>query len=477
MFYKKPAKQIYFDRNQSQFVSIDELVPQDHLVRYVEAAIDFHFIYHHTQPLYDETLGRPCLDPVILFKIMLLNFLYGKNSVRATLEETKVNMAYRWFLGLGVHDEVPHYSTFSQNYIRRFRGTKVFEHIFASVLNRIMEHKLIDSSLLFVDGTHVKASANKHKRKKMIVKATTDIYKDAIEQEVNQYREDIGRNPFDYNDDDDDDTPEVQDEETGEIISIKKSTEQTKSTTDKDAGMYVKGEKERQFAYVDQVACDKYGWIVAHQTNPGNIHDAKAFLPFYNEVLSFVKPSVICADSAYVTPKILHRLSLDNVTLIGPYQRPKGKKTSSLHKSDFTYQLEIDAYLCPNLKWLKPYNITRDGQVEYKIYKYECADCPMKDRCIKQATHKTVQRHLYEDLLWKAKQDRLSKEGKEWYKQRKHTIERIFAQGKEQHGLRHTRVRGLQKNRDYRSLLYACMNLKKLALLFKRREESSCYSY
>lgn len=84
MFYKKPAKQIYFDRNQSQFVSIDELVPQDHLVRYVESAIDFHFIYHHTQPLYDEQLGRPCLNPVIFFKIMLLNFLYGKNSVRAT---------------------------------------------------------------------------------------------------------------------------------------------------------------------------------------------------------------------------------------------------------------------------------------------------------------------------------------------------------------------------------------------------------
>lgn len=123
---------------------------------------------------------------------------------------------------------------FLKNYIRRFRGTKVFEHIFASVLNRIIEHKLIDSSLLFVDGTHVKASANKHKRKKMIVKATTDMYKDTLEQEVNPYREDIGRDPYDF---DDDDTSEVQDEETEEIISKKESTEQTKGTTDKDAGM------------------------------------------------------------------------------------------------------------------------------------------------------------------------------------------------------------------------------------------------
>jgi len=63
----------------------------------------------------------------------------------------------------------------------------------------------------------------------------------------------------------------------------------------------------------------------------------------------------------------------------------------------------------------------------------------------------------------------LSEEGKEIYKLRKETIERIFAQGKEYHGLRFTRVRGLEKNRCLRYLLYACLNIKKLALLLSKR--------
>ena len=114
-------------------------------------------------------------------------------------------------------------------------------------------------------------------------------------------------------------------------------------------------------------------------------------------------------------------------------------------------------------------NITSDGYIQYSISKKECGRCPFIKQCMKKYNTKTITRHLYEDCKDLAKENRLLPEGKAIYKLRKETIERKFAEGKERHGLRYTRYKGLKKNRDYRSLLYACMNIKKLALLLSKR--------
>ena len=98
---------------------IEELVPQDHLVRKLEAAIDFSFIYPLVRNLYS-TNGRPCIDPVVLFKMLIINIVFGLNSMRRTCREIEVNVAYRWYLGLDLLDKIPDYSTWSQNYIRRY---------------------------------------------------------------------------------------------------------------------------------------------------------------------------------------------------------------------------------------------------------------------------------------------------------------------------------------------------------------------
>jgi len=88
---------------------------------------------------------------------------------------------------------------------------------------------------------------------------------------------------------------------------------------------------------------------------------------------------------------------------------------------------------------------------------------------MKSYSNKIIRRHLYKDYKELAREHRLSPEGNELYKQRKQMIERKFAEGKERHGLRYTRYKGLKKNRDYLSLLYAYINIKKLALLFDKR--------
>ena len=96
-------------RKQMQIVCIDDLVPQDHLLRIIEKAIDWSFIYELVEDKYSKDTGRPSIDPVVLIKLPFIQYLYGIKSMRQTIKEIEVNMAYRWFLGLELYDAVPHF--------------------------------------------------------------------------------------------------------------------------------------------------------------------------------------------------------------------------------------------------------------------------------------------------------------------------------------------------------------------------------
>lgn len=151
----------YEGRTQVSFVSLDELVPKEHLVRKIETALDFSFIYELVKDLYSEDNGRPSIDPVVLIKIALIQCLFGIRSMRQTIKEIETNVAYRWFIGYDFTQSIPHFSTLGKNYVRRFQDTNLFEQIFAHILEQAAEHGFIEPDVLFIDATHVKANANK----------------------------------------------------------------------------------------------------------------------------------------------------------------------------------------------------------------------------------------------------------------------------------------------------------------------------
>ena len=113
-------------KTQVQMISLDQLVPQDHLLRKIDRYVDFDFIYDLVEEKYSAKTGRPGIDPVVLIKIPVIQYMYGIKSMRQTIKEIEVNVAYRWFLGLDFYDKVPHFSTFGKNYKRRFEGADLF---------------------------------------------------------------------------------------------------------------------------------------------------------------------------------------------------------------------------------------------------------------------------------------------------------------------------------------------------------------
>ncbi len=105
------------DRTQVEIISLEDLVPKNHLVRKLDKAINLDFIYDEVRDLY-KTFGRESIDPVVLIKIIMIQYIFGIRSMRQTLKEIEVNNAYRWYLGYGMYEELPHFSTFSKNYSR-----------------------------------------------------------------------------------------------------------------------------------------------------------------------------------------------------------------------------------------------------------------------------------------------------------------------------------------------------------------------
>ncbi|HGI1340682.1 TPA: IS1182 family transposase [Streptococcus pyogenes] len=434
--------------SQVQMVSVEELVPKNHLLRKIDKYIYFDFIYDLVEDKYCLDNGRPSIDPVVLMKIVFIQYLFNIKSMRQTIKEIEVNIAYRWFLGFGFNDKIPHFTTFSQNYRRRFKDTDIFNEIFNKILTQASKKNLVDSSILFVDATHVKAHANRHKNKKVEIEQSAKYYQEELNKEIDKDRKAHDKKPL---------KTKEEKKETKKI---------TQSTTDPESGLFHKGEHKEVFAYCVQTACDKNGWLLGYEAFPGNLHDSTTFTPFYQNEIKNLKPEKIVMDAGYKTPSIARMLIKDGVLPVLPYTAPRKKPNveSPLYKRDFVYDEYYDCYICPQEEILKYSTTDRNGYKLYKSDPKKCEHCPYLQRCTESKNHqKVVSRHIWQDYLDVSEEYRYTKKGKEEYKRRKETIERQFGSAKEFHGFRYTNMKGIQKMQMKAALTFACLNMKKLA--------------
>ena len=433
-------------QGQLHILCIDDLVPKNHILRDIDKAIDFSFIYDEVKGMYsDFDGGRPGIDPVSLFKIVMIQYIFGIKSMRQTIKEIESNYAYRWFIGYDIGEDIPHFSTFGKNYSRRFKDTDIFERIFTHILNEAINSGFVDEKAVFVDGTHIKASANKRKSARKSVPVQAKKYQNQLDEEVEADRQSHHKKPL----------KKKEQTEEKEIVQ---------STTDPECGMFHKGEHEKQFAYVVNTVCDRHNFILDFVVNAGNIHDSVMFDEVYDKAVKrFPEIKVIAADAGYKTPWIAKKIIDDGRIPSMPYKRPMTKK-GFFKKYDYVYDEYYDCMICPSNEILRYSTTNREGYREYKSDPEKCSVCPFKEKCTESKTNqKIVMRHIWEKYIELVEDYRHTPEYSDIYKLRKETIERVFADAKEKHAMRYTQYRGLAKVNAEATLRFACMNLKKLA--------------
>lgn len=125
-------------------VDLEVLVPKEHLLRKIERVMDYEWLYERLDPYYCHDNGRPGTDPVVLVKMVLIQHLFGIPSLRQTYREIQVNNAYRWFLGYGLLDNIPHFATVSYAFCQRFPDELTSEIFEQMLINSLRTYRMLE---------------------------------------------------------------------------------------------------------------------------------------------------------------------------------------------------------------------------------------------------------------------------------------------------------------------------------------------
>lgn len=433
-----------------EFVSIDELVPADHLLRKIDAKIDFSFIHDLVKDFYCDNNGRPALDPTLMFKLLFIGYLFGIRSERQLIRDSQVNVAYRWFLGLSLTDKLPDASTLSQNRIRRFNETEVYQQIFDQIVLQAMKKKLVGGTTLYTDSTHLKANANKNKHILSKVHTERQAYMDDLDRAVDEDRLSHGKKPL--------------------ALSSKAPPEREikQSTTDPESGYMVRDSKPKGFFYLDHRTVDNRCNIVTDvHVTAGNVHDAVPYLERLDRQKERFNLDVkhVGLDAGYFTSALCKGLEDRDIYAVMGYRRPT-HKAGYFYKREYIYDELNDQYTCPAGQATFYKTTSREGYRHYQSNPKICVNCALINRCTRNANKvKTITRHVWEDSKERINQHRLTDKGKVIYARRKETVERSFADAKQLHGYRYAQFRGRTKVQMQCLMVAAAQNMKKIALM------------
>jgi len=382
-------KNLSEERPAFKIICLEDYIPKDHLLRKIKKHVDFSFIYDIVSHLYSPNTGRPAIDPILLVKMLFVGYLYGIRSERQLEQEIKVNMAYRWFLGLGISGKVPHHSTISFNRVKRFHGTTVFQDIFDQIVEQAVKHGFIEGRVLFTDSTHLKANANKKKYTKEQVAETTKGYIDELDRAVDLDRKAHGKKPLSEKKrksvketqllplEGESSVEHSFTEESSSGAHASAKREVKISTTDAESGYMYREGKPEGFFYLDHRTVDfKYNFITDVHITAGNVHDSVPYLSrLERQKARFgFKVEAVALDAGYLGSALCHGLSTAKIFGVIGHRRFSGTKGMFL-KRKYRYDAVHDCYECPAGEKLSYRTTTREGYREYVSNPEKCRMC------------------------------------------------------------------------------------------------------
>lgn len=447
---------------QFMFICLDDYVPQDHLLRQILKVIDFSFIYAEVRNLYAST-GRRSIDPVLLVKMLLIGYLYGIPSERKLEQEVKLNLAYRWFLGLDLPDPVPDHSTLSQNRRRRFKNSGVFQEIFDTVVRQCIEAGVVTGEIILTDATHIKAHAAKDKLQTVRVEQKPSEYLMELENTAQQMENELRLK-----------RDAEGKKKCGKKPAIKERMVMKKvvqSKTDPDAGLLKRPGKPSGFHYLSHTSLDaKNGIITDVHVTAANLND---FQPYIERIqIQKDKFSLLIqktgADKGYDYPEVYYGLARMGITGYIP-SATKNKSGKGIKPDKFHYDGETDTYQCPEGKSLKYTHINHRGNRLHKIYAAsakDCKNCIRRNECFGPASSKrTIIRTVYQELVEKNSSLASTQEYIRVQKLRRTWCEGTFGLMKREHNLGMTYKRGRLNVLEHCLFSALAINLKRMVKL------------
>jgi transposase len=423
--------------------SLDAHVPLDHLLRSIDRFVDLAGLRRELSPFYSST-GRPSIDPDLMIRMLIIGYCFGIRSERRLCEEVHLNLAYRWFCRLGLEGQVPDHSTFSKNRHGRFRQCDLLRRLFESVLGRCLEEGLIGGEGFAVDGSLIRADANRQKS----VEGSVGLPPEARSRSVQEYLQTLDDAAF------------------GAATAV---TPKFISPADPAARWTGAMGGLAFFAYTANYLIDLDHAIIVDveattAIRQAEVTAAKRMIERTMDRFDLY-PARLAADSGYGSAEMLNWLVYEHgIEPHVPVFDKSIRTDGTFSREDFTYDHKGDVYFCPGGKMLTcKGTLVNDGAtLMYRASKFDCDACSLKPRCCPNAPARKVPRSIYEGARDMARDIARSEDGRKSRRQSK-KIEMLFAHLKRILRLDRLRLRGPNGARDEFHLAATAQNLRKLA--------------
>ena len=445
--------------------SLDSAVPEKHIVRRLAAAVNFGFVRSLVNQHYSHT-GQPSVDPVVLFKLWLLGYLFNIRSERRLCEEASLNLAWRWFLGYELDEALPDHSVLTK--ARRRFGTRVYELFFRRIVQLCEEGGLVQGDVLFIDSTLSDANAARDTLRSRALAGlrlpepaqfVSDLF--ALNEpspEPEPPREKGGTGP-----------------KPGPLAKQPTLRSSLVSTTDPDAEVQTRHKGRSRLVYKTQVVVDggKPNIVTAVEVGAAGDSDASSvgkMLDKHQQNLGRA-PRELVGDSGYGSEAGLRECLVREVQPTLNLRSHRGNKVGLFSPEDFNYIAERDVFICPAGEELHraAEHFTLGKSVYRPKGKYTCAKCPLKARCTTGRVNRQLMRSWDASILDQARAHLATRQARRKLGRRQVISERIMADLKFKHGFERAQFRGRASVQIQALLTAAVINLKQLV---KRRPEA-----
>ena len=437
---------------QGQFLynfNLDDLIPEDHLLRQIDQVLDLSTLRTHLAPFYSHT-GRPSIDPELMLRMLLIGYCYGIRSERRLCEEVRLNLAYRWFCRLSIEDPVPDHSTFSKNRHGRFRDSDTLRFVFERVLHRCMAEGLVGGEGFAIDASIIKADVNRRRHRE---DDDDDWGSGGSNRAVREY---------------------LQALETSNPGSGKPA--KRISPTDPGARYTAAIYGAPHYAYSTNYLVDVTAGVIVDVEatpcyRPAELASARTMVERV-EARMGLKPRRLIGDTAYGTAELLAwMVDEKGIEPHMPLWEKSERQDGTFSRSAFNYNPNQDRYTCPGGKHLYPRRrkfkqlrslVTQENTIIYRALSADCGMCAMKERCCPNTPMRKVVRSVHEEARDVVRKLQDTPAFAQSRKQRK-KVEMLFGHLKRILKLDRLRLRGLSGAHDEFILAATAQNLRRMA--------------
>ena len=430
---------------------LSDAVPEDHLVRKIDTALDLSWLRSELAPHYS-SMGRPSIDPELMIRMLVVGYVFAIRSERLICREVQVNLAYRWFCKLGIEDAIPDHSAFSRARNERFREGEVFRRMFERVVEACIAAGLVGGEGFAVDASLIQADANKQRSI-----AGQDWRRDRDPKRSSRAVKEY--------------LATLDDTAWGAASDV---VPKFVSPSDPAAQWTGAHKGPAFFAYSDNYLIDvKFGVIVdveaSRSIRQAEVGAAKTMIERTEERFG-LKPERLVGDTAYGAAPMLNWLVEDKgiAPHIPVFDRSK-RDDGTFSRSDFRYDPTSDVYRCPAGKTLTTTGtLVNDGTtLLYLARKHDCDGCELKALCCPKVPFRKIPRDIHEHARDVARSF-VGTEAFERSRRERKKIEMRFAHLKRILRLGRLRLRGPRGAQDEFVLAAIAQNLRRFASLVVR---------